>query len=81
MGGVSLSMKFWRYFDDSSAFTWTLVKDLQGKQKVEGRDFQAYRLTGITVWKKKKMNNESKEGFQAVLDAACTESPPRNDYL
>lgn len=27
------------------------------------------------------MNNESKEGFQAVLDGACTKSPPRNDYL
>lgn len=59
MGGVSLSMKFWRYFDDSSAFTWTLVKDLQGKQKVEGRDFQAYRLTGIAVSKK---NEQRKQG-------------------
>ena len=80
MGGLSLSMKFWRYSDDISAFTWTLVKDLQGKQKVEGRDFQAYRLTGIAV-SNKKMNNESKEGFQAVLDGACTKSSPRNDYL
>ena len=60
MGGLSLSMKFWRYSDDISAFTWTLVKDLQGKQKVEGREFQAYRLTGIAV-SKKKMNNESKK--------------------
>lgn len=27
------------------------------------------------------MSNESKEGFQAVLDGACTKSPHRNDYL
>ena len=80
MGGLSLRLKFWRYSDDISAFTWTLVKDLQGK-KGWRTWFSGISVDGNSRFEKKNMNNESKEGFQAVLDGACTKFPPRNDYL